>query len=82
LSTTSNLYIGFIKNRLIEAAETFLEKGLYSCRRGHNSKDTIFYYNRVWRTEQKKMYFLDHIKAYNSMDRDRLWDVLENYNFN
>jgi hypothetical protein len=85
LSTASKLFANIHKNKVNKYAEVILDESQYAFRKGRGCIDPVFTLKQI--IEKRKEYnqplylvFIDCEKAYDNVNRNSLWEILEDYN--
>jgi len=83
LPTAYKLFANMIRNRLNEHLEDELVEEQCGFRKGRSCTDAIFTVQQI--IEKRKehnlqlfLLFIDYEKAYDNMNRDKLWEMMEN----
>jgi hypothetical protein len=83
--TASKLFANILKNKQNKYAEVILDESQNAFRKGRGSIDPVFTLKQI--IEKRKEYnqplylvFIDYEKAYDNINRHKLWEILENYN--
>jgi hypothetical protein len=84
LSTVSKIYVQILKMKVNTTAEGFLNESLNGFRRGRSCTDAIFSLQQILEKRREfnlptYLLFLDYKKTYDSINRSKLWSILESY---
>jgi hypothetical protein len=84
LNTASKIYAQILKMKLNTIAKGFLNENLNLFRKGRSCTDAIFSLEQILEKRREfnlptYVLFLDYEKAYDSVDRSKLWSILESY---
>jgi hypothetical protein len=82
LSTASKLYANILRNKLNSISETFLGEEQCGFRKGRSTMDAIFTLKQI--IEKRREFslptfvlFIDYEKAYENLNREKLWQILK-----
>jgi hypothetical protein len=81
LSTVSQLYANILKNKLNRHSESILEEEQCGIRRGRSTMEAIFTLRQILKKRREfnlptLIIFVDYEKAYDSLNRGKLWQIL------
>jgi hypothetical protein len=83
LPTAYKLFANITKNRLNKHLENEMEEELCGFRKGHSCTNAIFTIQQIIEKIKEHnlplfLLFIDYKKTYNNVNRDKLWDVMDN----
>jgi sorting nexin-29 len=83
LPTAYRLFANIMKNRLNEHLEDEMVEEQCGFRKGHSFTDAIFTVQQIIEKRKEQnlplfVLFIDYEKAYDNVNRDKLWEMMEN----